>query len=336
MIAIRPLAVNTFPVSEILRIISTTKKYGGDLFEDEMQAAFEWAGHSVRCINPIPTGTGRAGKVPGYINNLLHIDEQAKNVDYVIRAMNHVFFMKSRPKQIVVAYHYDTAFSHPLVKAHHFLTLKSLVRNRNKINKLVVISKYWRDFFYDLGFKNIETIYCGFNESDFSLSDQDVQAFKKNHHLENKKIVYIGNPQRKKGADKVYAALKDRSDIVLVTSGNKDVELPCLNLNLPYKEYLHLLKASAAVITFSQFKEGWNRVAHEAMMLGVPVIGSGLGGMGELLDGGGQIIVTDPDDLNSALNKVLENSELGVRGREFAQTFTQERFRKACVEIVKG
>ena len=335
LFAFESVVVDNSPMSQILRIISTTKKYGGDLFEDEMEDAFQAAGHKVREFNPVPQGQGRLHKVPGYLQNLMHISDQAKNSDYVLRAMNHVFFMESRPKQIVVAYHYDTAYCHPLVKAHHYLTLRSLIGNKDKVNTLVVISKYWREYFHDLGFKNIETIYCGFDKNEFIADSNIIENLRSRINAGDRKIVYIGNSQKKKGADKAYEALKDRKDILLVTSGNKDVDLPCLNLDLNRKEYRAFLKLSNAVVTFSQFKEGWNRVAHEAMMMGVPVIGSGLGGMGELLSGGGQKIVTDPTLLSKSLDDVLQDREIGPRGKEFAESFTRERFDQSCVELVQ-
>lgn len=322
-------------MSQILRIISTTKKYGGDLFEDEMEEALSSAGHKVKEFNPVPQGQGRLHKVPGYLKNLMTISDQAQNSDYVLRAMNHVFFMESQPKQIVVAYHYDTAYCHPLVKAHHYMTLRSLIGNKNKVSKLVVISKYWREYFHELGFKNIETIYCGFDKNEFVADSQIMENLLSKINPGDKKIVYIGNSQKKKGADKAYEALKDRKDILLVTSGNKDVDLPCLNLDLNRKEYLAFLKISDVVVTFSQFKEGWNRVAHEAMMMGVPVIGSGMGGMGELLSGGGQKIVTHPSLLSKSLDDVLQDREIGLRGKEFAETFTRERFDQSCVDLVR-
>lgn len=322
------------PMSQILRIISTTKKYGGDLFEDEMEDALQSAGHHVLEFNPVPQGQGRMQKVPGYLQNLMKISDKAKDSDYVLRAMNHVFFMEPHPKQIVVAYHYDTAYCHPLVKAHHYMTMQSLVRNRNKVAKLVVIAKFWRDYFYKLGFKDIETVYCGFDKNEFVIDSKVIEEVRAKINPGEKKVVYIGNSQKKKGADKVYEALKDRKDLLLVSSGNRDIELPCLNLDLNRKEYLAFLKLSDAVVTFSQFKEGWNRVAHEAMMMGVPVIGSGLGGMNELLTGGGQKIVTDPNLLSAALSETLSDREIGLRGKEFAETFTRQRFDQACQQLV--
>ena len=75
-------------------------------------------------------------------------------------------------------------------------------------------------------------------------------------------------------------------------------------------------------------------MAHEAMLMGVPVIGSGYGGMGELLEKGGQKIVTNPADLSSSLNSILMDREMGARGREFAETFTKEKFDKSCLGIL--
>lgn len=321
-------------MSKILRVLSTTKKYGGDLFEDEMQAAFLKGRHEVQVVNPVPQQGTRLSKVPEYLQNLLLLPQQSQGYDYVLRASNHVFFMEPVPKQIVVAYHYDTAYSHPIVAAHHYLTLRSLIRNKNKIHKLVVIAQFWREYFHLLGFKNIETIYCGFDKNNFAISESVVENLRAKINPQNKKIVYIGNPQRKKGADKVYEALKHREDLLLITSGNKDVDLPCLNLQLSHQDYLALLKISAVVVTFSQFKEGWNRVAHEAMMMGVPIIGSGLGGMGELLRGGGQTIVSESAKLSEAIDQALQDKEIGLRGKEFAETFTRERFEKSCFELL--
>lgn len=320
-------------MTKVLRVLSTTKKYGGDLFEDDMQKSWEHQGNKIDIFNPVPEGSGRLQKVPLYLNQLMNLKNK-NEYDFVIRAMNHVFFMESHPKQLVIAYHYDTAFCHPLVKAHHYLTLKSLIANKDKVHRLIVISQFWKDYFFHLGFKNIETIYCGFDHKEFQIDDAKLNKFKDQHGFQGKKVIYIGNSQRKKGADIVYEQLKDQG-YLLVTSGNKDVDLPCLNLQLSHEDYLCLLKTSSAVITYSQFKEGWNRVAHEAMLMGVPVIGSGLGGMGELLQGGKQKIVQNPRDLAHALKEVLNNPEIGELGREYASTFTMEKFSRDCNELLK-
>ena len=89
----------------------------------------------------------------------------------------------------------------------------------------------------------------------------------------------------------------------------------------------------------SKFKEGWCRTAHEAMLLKTPVVGSGLGGMRELLEGGKQIICQDFTSLKEKVEYLLNHSEvrkkIGQDGYNFAKDFTLERFKKEWVELIK-
>jgi glycosyltransferase involved in cell wall biosynthesis len=167
----------------------------------------------------------------------------------------------------------------------------------------------------------------------FYFTDGEILKFKK-IRLEEKPILYLGNCQRIKGVAEAYGQLKDL-DVHLVTSGRKEVDIPTLNLNLNYKDYLLLLKASSAVITMSKFKEGWNRTAHEAMLCKTPVIGAGLGGMRELLEGGGQIICEDFNRLKQDVAYVLDHPELGERGYAFARQFTIERFNREWLNLIE-
>ena len=152
--------------------------------------------------------------------------------------------------------------------------------------------------------------------------------------MEGKSILYLGNCQRIKGVVEAYDRLKDL-DVYLVTSGRREVNIPALNLDLDYRDYLLLLKSSSLVITMSKFKEGWNRTAHEAMLCKTPVIGSGLGGMRELLEGGGQTICESFEDLNERVCYVLEHPELGEKGYEFAKQFTVKRFEEGWLNLIE-
>jgi glycosyltransferase involved in cell wall biosynthesis len=144
----------------------------------------------------------------------------------------------------------------------------------------------------------------------------------------------MGNCQRIKGVVEVYEHLK-KLDVHLVTSGRKEVDIPTLNLNLDDHDYLLLLRSSSVVITMSKFMEGWNRTAHEAMLCKTPVIGSGLGGMKELLEGGKQIICSDFDELKERVLYALDHHEIGEMGFEFANQFTTKRFNEAWLSVVE-
>ena len=83
-------------------------------------------------------------------------------------------------------------------------------------------------------------------------------------------------------------------------------------MKLSFQEYLILLKASTVVLTMSLFKEGWCRVAHEALLLGTPVIGSGAGGMTEVLAQGGGLSCERAENLEK-VERFLKGQNIKVR-----------------------
>ena len=143
--------------------------------------------------------------------------------------------------------------------------------------------------------------------------------------------LYLGNCQKKKGVLEAYNALQE-IDAYFVTSGTKDIELPIPNLILSYKDYRLLLASSDIVITMSLFKEGWNRTAHESILCGTPVIGSGSGGMKELLEESNQIICHSFEDLPSIVEKIL-HSHISVRD-EFVRSCNLEYFKLKWLQVL--
>jgi glycosyltransferase involved in cell wall biosynthesis len=85
----------------------------------------------------------------------------------------------------------------------------------------------------------------------------------------------------------------------------------------------------------SKFLEGWNRIANEAMLCKTPVIGSGTGGMRELLEGGNQIICDNIQQLREYVDFALSNRDyLGEKGYKFASQFTREKFAERWLRLV--
>lgn len=211
-------------------------------------------------------------------------------------------------------------------------------RNLRKADMIITISEFWRRHVEALGHRNVRIVYNTFDLNDFNISEDELRAFRRRHELGDGPIIYLGNCQKAKGAVDSYTALKNIG-AKLVTSGKRLAEIPTTNLDLSYREYLCLLKASTIVVTMSQFLEGWCRTAHEAMLCGRPVIGSGKGGMEELLAGGAQIICPRFEELHAHVDALLRNparaDELGRCGRDFAAQFTDERAARAWRDLVK-
>jgi glycosyltransferase involved in cell wall biosynthesis len=182
-----------------------------------------------------------------------------------------------------------------------------------------------------LGCERVEVIYNAFDLGEFTFDPEEVDAFLARHGIpRDKPIIYIGNASRQKGVVEVYEALKDEGYTLVMTGRNKEVDLPALWFNLERRDYLRLLHACDVVITMSKLLEGWNRVAHEALLCRTPVIGSGIGGMRELLTEARQVILPDPAGLPEAVRSVLEQRALyEQRGYAFVEQLDTAYFARA-------
>jgi glycosyltransferase involved in cell wall biosynthesis len=215
--------------------------------------------------------------------------------------------------------------------------LESLfARNIKRCERVVAVSRFWKEYLQRrFHLADVRTIYNALDADAFSFHDDEIAAFKKKYFLDDSTVIYLGNCRKNKGVAEVYEALKDR-DYLLLTSGEPDIMLPCPNLILPYREYQLLLKVSAVIITMSTFREGWCRTAHEAMLCKTPVIGSGAGGMAELLEGGQQFICRNIADLPALVETAIkERKKRGEDGFAFVSRFTRDAFDRAWVSLVE-
>lgn len=233
------------------------------------------------------------------------------------------FFAGLRSRNIVVVHHIDAKFSFSPTIIFDWYCNHYLYAHKRRFDKVVVVAEVWRQALERSGFKNVIKIYNSFNPQDYIISNEKILAFKTKYGLLNKPIIYLGNCLKRKGILQCYDCLKDL-DVFLVTSGNKDTEVNTIHLDLPYSEYRLLLASADVVLTMSLFLEGWSRVAHEASLCGTTVIGSGTGGMKELLEMAGQKISDFThlkDDVINALNvKYTLTEEIKSLDLQYFQT----------------
>lgn len=286
------------------------------------------------------TLTPQQNKLYNYSKLYYQLSKLYGQKDVWIRTSNSIItlpFDHTHGKNIALIYHIDNSFkSFPLKIISETLD-KIMIRNLNSVDKLVVISQFWKDYFEKLGNTTIEIIYNPFNFEEFVFNYNDITEFKQKKNLSKKPIIYLGNCQKAKGVVEAYKALKEL-DAYLVTSGIKDVNLPIIHLNLNYKDYLKLLHASSTVVTMSKFNEGWCRTAHEAMICKTPVVGSGMGGMNELLQGGKQIICPDFSKLMDWVEYAIDEPALGKSGYTYAtqECFSFNFFKKKWINLINA
>jgi len=258
--------------------------------------------------------------------------------DIVIRDIYSTVFapFDSNRINIVILHHLDTSgFKY---KKYYNLFTKRFFQKILLANKVVVVSEYWKKLLEKKGCSNVEIIYNSFDLSQFEFEQNDLIDFQRKLHIpRGKPIIYLGNARPEKGYIEAFKVLKN-IDAAFITTGKNSISLPIFHYYLSYRDYLRLLKISSIVITMSTFNEGWCRTSIEAMLCGTPVIGSGKGGMKELLEKGGQLICDDFGKLNLLVADLLNNrrkiEEMKINGKGFASNFTIDYFKKKWLALI--
>ena len=238
--------------------------------------------------------------------------------------------------EIGVLHHIELSIRRLSLKGR--ISLINYNRRLRKLDFVVAVSQYWSDYLKKIGCKNVKVIYNAFNLDEFVFPREEVVGFlEKENIARDRPIIYIGYAKSYKGALEVYNVLKDENCTLIMTGiHSHSFDLPVQCLLLSRRDYLRLLAACDVVVTMSKVEEGWTRIAHEAMLCKTPVVGSGSGGMKELLEGGGQVICNDIKKLPTIIKDVIDRKEeLGLRGYEFAKRFDLESFNRAWNDFLK-
>ena len=222
--------------------------------------------------------------------------------------------------------------------AKHKWFYKRLFERISGFDRVVTVSQFWKDYLKQKGCENVEVIYNAFDPEDYTFSQDQLADFRENHGFENNRpIIYIGNAAPGKGVYEAYEVLKDSNYQLVMTGGtNKAADLPVKFLSLNAGDYRKLIAACDVVLTMSTMMEGWNRVAHEALLSKTPVIGSGSGGMKELLEGAGQTITTNFNRLPNLVKNCLTNKDtFAEAGYKFVAQYDQAYFKQAWRSIIQ-
>jgi len=240
-------------------------------------------------------------------------------------------------KFIGVIHHIDHDLSWSSLK--HYYYFKMLWKNLKKLDAIVTVSNYWKKELEMAGLKNIHVIYNSYPVEKYTISQASISTFKKRFNINpNKPLIYIGNASREKGVYEVYEALRSKNyELIMSGSSNNAADLPVQYYNFNAADFQQMLAASDVVLCMSSMIEGWNRIAHESLLCGTPVIGSGSGGMTELLQCSQQIILKDPALLDDKIQFLLANrSEFSNNGRKFVEQFDMNYFTNKWFTLINN
>jgi glycosyltransferase involved in cell wall biosynthesis len=107
---------------------------------------------------------------------------------------------------------------------------------------------------------------------------------------------------------------------------------------LPYSQVLSLCRHARAVILPSVGYETFGGAAVDAMTMGTPAVVRNLGALPEIVSDGGGYTFSDDASLVRILQRLVDNPDearaLGLRAREVAQRWSEDRFFDRYFELI--
>lgn len=208
----------------------------------------------------------------------------------------------SKGKVYIVIHNYDDADGKSNMLKYYFKQLfKILKMVKHDRFKLVVVSQFWQKYFLDLGVKHIMYFPNFFNTSNY------IKLKKENKN----QWINLGQYSSKNDPE-LYKISRElsRKGFYCYYCTNNSLEAKPHNGSfeviyfLNFQDYLEQVSLSYCTLALTTINEGWNRMAHESILLGTPVIGYNKGGLGDLLKESNSVIVKNADE---ALTCILEN-----------------------------
>ena len=189
------------------------------------------------------------------------------------------------PTKIILVWHYHdkNANISRMLKVWYRLSLYLMRCYPSSRLKVIVVAPFWQSYFGKLIdsqkvhlFPNLfdQSYYKAFRTSNKKKQVHLGQVSFKNHP----DIIWIANQLMQLG----YACYLSTNDTEKL-SGHETMGLTVQYFE-SHESYLKEMAASMYTLALPYFKEGWNRVAHESILVGTPVIGYPMGGLADLLE----------------------------------------------------
>lgn len=241
----------------------------------------------------------------------------------------------SSKKNVAIVHHIDESLVNESLLGRSFLN--RMISNLKKVDIVVVVSEYWKHYLENKGIENIEIIYNSYDLGKFKFDYELVQRLRENFDFDyNKPVIYLGKLGSGKGIDEVLNSI-DVNKYNLVVTGKTEHESNLITTRFfSEDEFPVFLSLCDVVLAMSTMQEGWNRITHESLLVKTPVIGSGSGGMRELLTKSGQIIVDDFNHLDDQIQFCLKSHiAYGKLGFEYVKQFDLNYFANRWNDIIK-
>jgi len=179
------------------------------------------------------------------------------------------------------------------------------ILNKSKHNrfKVIAVSHFWENYFRDITKVPHVYLFPNLFDTTFYL---DFQQKKKNNW------VHLGQFSSKNDLEILALSIKLSSDgyycyfSTLNTEEarphNGSFDIICFK---DFTEYLDHMAQSCCTLALTKINEGWNRMAHESILVGTPVIGYMRAGLGDLLKESNSMAVKNIDEAYTCIRESL-------------------------------
>lgn len=231
-----------------------------------------------------------------------------------------------------------------MLNGHRWPTIKQKISYKDA-DYLMPVSDYLGTVLnknYDIPKKKIKVIYNGVTDSFF----EQVNSTRNNGRQAAKTIIFVGRTIGTKNEAsllKAFSIVKKshhNTQLIIIGNGywNKTLHRIAGKLNIAdsvrfieYVEHGKMIKLyeSSDIFVFPSFSEGMPKAVLEAMASGLPVVGTDVSGVNELIKNGENGFLSKPNDpgaLSNNIMKLLEEPQIAERFSDKNREIVREKF----------
>ncbi len=195
------------------------------------------------------------------------------------------------------------------MKLYYKLLFKYLKKTEHSRFKLITGAQYWVDYFNRI--KGLKHVFLFPNFFDptiyepYRINQKDKWIFMGQWSTKNDDgITALAAKLSEAGYYCYFSTLLP----AVARSYGEGYEIICFPR---FEDYLEKMSKCCYTLALTKVNEGWNRIAHESLLVNTLVIGYGRGGLGELLKESNSIIVNSTEE---AYNCILVNANVLPNG----------------------
>ncbi len=231
-------------------------------------------------------------------------------------------------KIIIVVHYFDKRDGKNLALKCYYACLFFILRNFTFKNiSVVAVAPFWVTYFENKVNKNVPVfLFPNFFEVEKYTSYHTQQKPKQIHlgqySFKNSKSIFELAKQLSLHGYRCYFSTMIKQEVGQFDGYDVVFE--------DYESYLINMSQSLYTLAFIGINEGWNRVAHESILVGTTLIGNDAGGLGDLIKESGSLLANDAEQFK----QYILNQHQSVINKKFVERYDVNNATKFLQPII--